>query len=484
MKKTLLTLGLCLLLSGCANSVVPIEEQQSFPLPELPVEILGTLDFTLPIYPEESLHPTLVRNETNQVLASLLYEGLFSITPDYEIVPQLVADYWHSDGATQWTFVLKEDIFFWDGTALSGKIVASALNEAKGNESRYQPRFSQISSVTGTDTEVHITLTQGNAQLPYLLDIPISYGGGDLPQGTGPYVYQEEALTLNPLWWGEENLPSEIKLLPLNNQGDLISAFDGGNLSLLDGDLTGTQVLGYSGNYQVWTYPNSNLFYLGFHMENAHVSQGNFRQTLSLALDREQLVSQVLAGYGKATIHPTQVDTSLPEWQYDSIQSALDFSNYGKVSAPLRLIYHGDSLEKSVMAEEIAQQLSVYDINIQLMPLSWTEFLQALTEGNFDLYLSEIYLTPDCDLSSLLQGEGEFNFGGYANEYSDFLWQSYRSGTEVEDMDFFTYFQEDMPIAPLCFGQGTALTLWGHITHATPSLNHMFYGLEDWTFGA
>lgn len=482
MKKTgLIALGLGLFLTGCTSISAPVEEAPSFAVPTVPVVTAPNLEFTLPIYPLESLHPTIITNKTNMALAPLLYEGLYVLDENFTAIPQLVAEHQVENGGLRWVFTLKEGVTFWDGTALTGQIVASALKEAMIEESYYAPRFRKIQSISGTKNQVVVNLYAPNANLPSLLDVPISYGGGSLPKGTGPYVYDstEKVLRRNGTWHGTGDLPEVILLDEMSTAGDLVSAFDSGDLSMLDGDLTGNQVFGYSGNYQVWQYNTTSLYYLGFDTTNEAVG-AKLRGLISEAIHREDLVKQSLAGYGTATIYPIHPSVGITEpLVYEPLDTAIALGEYEELPT-LTLLVNGDNPEKTTMAEQIATQLWDFGLEIIVDAPTWEGYVSALEQGRFDLYLSEIFLTCDFDLSSLLLSSGIYNYGKYVDERSDQLWWAYRSDGVGEEPHFFSYFYEQMPIAPLCFKNGTGLSQWGHLSHATPTVNHLFYGLEHW----
>lgn len=189
-----------------------------------------------------------------------------------------------------------------------------------------------------------------------------------------------------------------------------------------------------------------------------------------------------MAGYGTPTLYPYHPATglNLPGWTYDPIASAESYFFYGNIP-PLRLLVNGENQEKVIMAQQLAQQLGDYGLSVEIIDPPWLDYLNALQEKNFDLYLSEIYLTADFNISALLSSWGEYNYGQYYNSESDTLWEEFRLvGMEDPDWNFYQNFYFQMPIAPLCFKEGTALSLWGHLSQATPTAHHLFYQLEQW----
>ncbi len=88
-----------------------------------------------------------------------------------------------------------------------------------------------------------------------------------------------------PGWWGDSgSLPvREIRLASLTKPDELVSAFNSGEVSLIDVDLTGTSELGSSGSYQVWDYPSTDLLYLGFNASQGLCQDPEIRRAMDIA---------------------------------------------------------------------------------------------------------------------------------------------------------------------------------------------------------
>lgn len=500
-------LFLLLLLTSCSHISAPVDDSLSYVTPEpLVAEDKYALPFTLPYDPQSSFHHCFAEKQINRTLSPLLYEGLYELDPNFNTIPLLVESESVSENGLQWTFTIKSGIFFWDGTELTSRIVASSLNEARSDASQYSTRFSNVRSITTWENTVTLELYTPNANLPAILSIPISYGGGTLPQGTGPYLYEADSQSLqrNPNWWQNKSLPQEILLAPTSQEGDLISAFDAGELSVLDADLTTSQVLGYSGNYQVWEYPSTHLFYLGV-TSYWGVNHHPLLDLMNQVINRDLLVENILAGYGVATYYPvhpqSQLGQTLPTIYFAPLDVADQLLSLAEVSEPIDLIVHEHSEQKMSLARELASQLSQYEVVINIVPLPWEEYLESLVSGNFQLYIGEMYLTPDFDLTKLITTTGEFSFGKWGDSYLDELWNDYRlrgidilNPTPIYDENgewigenqnpyhIFTYLQDDLTILPLFFKNGTMISLWGHLLDASPANLNLFYDLEHWSF--
>lgn len=459
-------------------------------------EVSEAFSFSLPVFPDFSLHPTLGANRANLTLAPLLYEGLFLVDESFEAVPVLCEQYSASEDKLVWTFTLRSGITFSDGTPLTGQVVAEALELARSEQSRYHTRLADISSITSEENTLTITLTRPNGNLPALLDIPIAHGSGDRPSGTGPYVLtvsgDQLSLTAREGWWQGKSLPFQtIPLYSASKSDELIYAFDAGNISLLNVDLMATNAMGYGGNYQTWDYATTDLIYLGFNTASGACRSAQVRLAISAAIDRQAIVQTTYASHAAASVLPVHPDSLLFSQDvadglgYAPDKLAGQLEELGLEGRELRLLVNSENEAKVSAAQLIAYQLNSAGLSVQVEQLSYEDFTAALSQGSFDLYLGETVLTADFDLSPLLSSSGSLNYGRWRNSTCDGLLSALRAAGSGERIlaaaDLFSHLAEQMPIAPLLFKNGSVLTQWGRLTGLTPIRGNVFYRLESWT---
>lgn len=495
----LLTLALLLGLAGCSGTPepeAPPEEEPDTSSSQTAEEETVLLPLTLAYYPDYSLHPALAENRANLALAPLLYEGLFTVDSSFQAQPLLCQSYTVSEDSLVWTFTLREGVVFSDGTPLTGPAAAQALRTALGSGSRYSGRIPDLQSISGSGQTVTITLTRPNGDLPVLLDIPLALDSGTQPAGTGPYVLAWEAeelvLALRTDWWQTKSLPfSTIRLAQIRQADDLIVSFDSGDVTLLDVDLTGTNALGYSGSYEVWDYNTTDFLYLGFNTAKGYCADSQVRQAISRCIDRESITSIPYAGHASASALPVHPDSPYYD-QALAAQAAYSPNILAQLlqgssgpAQPLRLLVNSENNAKAAAAEYIAYQLQAAGLEVELEKLSWEDFVSALAAGNFDLYVGEVLLTADFDLSALLSSSGSLNYGGWRDSQTDALLSacSAAQGSQRAQCagQLLSYLDEQAPIAPICFKNGSVLTQWGRLAGLDPRQNNIFNALEQWT---
>ena len=196
--------------------------------------------------------------------------------------------------------------------SLTGEAAAQALQTALDPASRYAYRLSGVQSIRGAEGQVILTLSQPNSSLPLLLDIPSPWGPGRAPghRSLSAYRQRRQPQPHRPsrLVGDSGSLPvREIRLASLTKPDELVSAFNSGEVSLIDVDLTGTSELGSSGSYQVWDYPSTDLLYLGFNASQGLCRDPAVRRSIARAIDRDALAETIFARHAAAAailLHP------------------------------------------------------------------------------------------------------------------------------------------------------------------------------------
>ena len=504
---TALVLILALCLTGCTGETVQTPDLPEVSPPSTPAP--ERMDFTLPYYPSASLHPITGSSRANLVLASLVYQGLFELDNTFTPHALLCSEYSVSEDGLTWTFTLTDAVFS-DGSTLTAADVVSSLELAR-TSTLYAGRLAEVRQISADgDGAVVLTLARPNGALPALLDIPVirDRGDGSLPLGTGPYAFVEDSgpLRLARQSSAPATAPAEIALSPIEGADGLIYAFDAGEVSLVVSDLTGSNALGYSSGYEVFGYPTTTMLYVGFQTQSGPCRDALVRQAISRSFDRDTVTVSLLASHGEATCLPVSPRSDLTSAAhersggYDPAAAAELLSQAGYSAGEGGLLYKGrtalsltfvvntDNSFKLAFAEDLAGQLTSLGVSVELKKLAWDDYLAALEQGAFDLYLGEVTLTADFDLTALLGQDGALNYGGYASAEAAARAEQLRaaqgSGRTEAAAALLDQFQADAPLAPLCFKSHAVLTQWGAVSGLEPTRQNPFYHLESLRFGA
>lgn len=464
-------------------------------------------EFALAYDASDTLNPLAGAGSTNLALAGLVYEGLFELDPSFQPQPLLCASYTSSDDNRIWTFTIRPGLVFSNGTPLTAQHVSDSLNAARSSD-LYTARLAQVSDITAGDGVVTVTLHTPNGALPALLDIPIILSGAEdttAPLGTGPYYYDVGggglSLSRNPYWQQARTLPLEtIPLRVCSTADDRIAAFDSGLVSVVSSNLTASNALGYSGSYETWDCPSSRLLYLGFNCSQGPCRDLALRQALSRGINRSTVVTSLLSSHADATVLPVHPDSPLYN---ETLAGELDYSvsaatqlleDGGYVLSDgvlldngrpveLNLVVNSENSFRMNVADYLAEELSKLGVAVTVTRLPWEEFLSVLSKGSFDLYLAQIKLTADFDLSSLLTGP--LNYGTYRSEETSALLAAFRAASsnnrQAAASALYANLTASVPFAPLCFLHDSVLTQWGIVSGLAPTQQNPFYRFDNWS---
>lgn len=460
--------------------------------------------------PDSALAP-LEANAVNRGLSPLVFEGLFALDGSFQPQNVLCSSYSQTENGLSWTFTLRSGVTFSDGTPLTGEIAARCLNEAR-NSDLYRTRLSAVASVRAGEGSVTVELSAPCAALPTLLDVPIFLTREEgYPLGTGPYRFVEVAgeLRLDAVdrWWqgqslaGGKNLPAEqILLRQTPSADDRIAAFDTGRITLADTDFNSSSALGYAASCETWDYPTSAMLYLGFNLRTGPCTDIVVRQATARCLDREEIAATLLAGHADAAslpVHPLSglYDGTLAQsLSYDPQEGARLLAEggwlpdeegalaRGRDKLELRLLVSSENPARTALADQLAGELEALGAAVTVERLTWENFLRALERGDFDIFVAQVKLTADFDLTALLTGE--LNYGGLEDgEVTAMLAGLRAAGGSARQRQAYALYSrlvQDVPIVPVCFTKGTVLTQWGRLSGLTPVQGNPFYGMENW----
>lgn len=468
-----------------APSPTPEEESPAYPAA-----------FSLAYHQDLTLDPITCGDGVQQDVASLLYEPLFALDESFEPVPVLCEDYSWDESGLVCTLRIRQGVLFHDGSTLSAADVAASLRRAAASE-RYGYRLRQVTGITADrNGQVVLTLSAPNQGLISLLDIPIVKQGTEsqqVPVGTGPYLFvtgsDGDHLQASGDWWQQKSLPVDtIPLVHAKDQDTATYLFSSHRVELLTLDPTESRLTASSRTAET-ERPTTTLQFIGFNTASEVFSAAEARRAFNGGLQREMLTSAFLSGHAQPVQFPIPASSPLypadleQTYSYEGTLSALRAAGYDTgETRSLTLLVNEENSFRLASAEYIADSLSLLDWEITVQALPWEEYLQALSTGAFDLYLGEVRLTADWDLTALVGTGGEMNYGGYTDVATDVLLQSFQSSADraAAARQLCQQLQNTAPIAPICFRSYTVLTHTGVVEGLSPTSDSTFSGLENW----
>lgn len=497
-----LSLLLLFAVTGCGGweDIDPLGELSAYYQEENNAPLLTAVtSFTLPYYAQKTLDPITCDDGIQRTVSTLLYEGLYRLDQTFTPQPVLATSHQYDSETYTYTIYLRSDAVFSDGSPVTAQDVAATLERARLSE-RYLARLRAVEKITTQKNAVVIQLEEDNRSFLARLDIPIVKDGTEkntVPTGSGPYVWVVGEggpyLTPSPLWWKNETAPlAQIDLQAYKSADAAVYAFTAREVQLLSCDLTGSNDMPSTivGDYA--DVDTTVLAYLSYNVNSGIFADRSLRAAVSAAIDREELISAYLMGHGCATQFPIHPRSELypaeleKEYQSDSFYQALSeldmVSDKGWLSANLLVNEENDF--KVSLANKIAEALDTGDLHVTVVTLPWEEYVEAIYNQEYDLFLGEVKMTADWDATTLFGGVGAMNFAYYYNPDMDDLLAEYLSASEesrpLAAEKLCRFMQSEAPITPLFFKKNTVLTTADLITDLHPTEADPFYDLSSW----
>lgn len=443
----------------------------------------------IPYYPDRSLNPYQCTDYINKTVLSLLYQGLFALDQDYQCWPILCQSYQVSWDLKTYTFSLAEATFS-DGNAVTAADVVASLKAAKKG-SVYSGRFEHVDKISQTgDGQVEIRLKTPCESLPMLLDVPIvkeSEVSAANPPGTGPYVFtagEQPMLQRRSGWWCSGSVPVTEEQLRLMNAGtpsELRDAFEFLNLSLVTTDPGSDSYADFHSDYELWECENGIFLYLACNKDSAVLTKSDLRRGLLQAVDREGIITEFYRGFATAVTLPASPNSPYysaalaNQYPYDPMRLTQAVEEYrDTASQEAVLLVNSDDNVRLRVAGKIAQDLNRCGMKVKVTGLPTKEYIQALKNGAFDLYLGQTRLSSNMDLSAFFSQEGELSVGGLADAGTYTLCQDALANSG----NYFNLHQKILDkglLCPILFRSYAIYTQRGSFRGLTPARDNLFF---------
>ena len=443
---------------------------------------------TLTYYPGITLNPYQCTDFTNRTLFSLLYQGLFTVDRNYNVEPMLCKSYRISEDMRTFTFYIEENVLFADGGVLKAEDVVASLNAAR-ESAYYGGRFLHITQVALAEgNAVTVTLDTPCEDLPILLDIPIvqaSQVASDAPSGTGPYALDKAnaCLRRRTNWWCKADMivtASTIALLTAQSNTQIRDAFQFSDLSLVCADPGSDSYADYRCDYELWDCESGMFVFLAPCKNSEIFSDPEVKAALTYAIDREKLASQFYRGYARAASLPASPNspyysqTLADKYQYDGKTFHQVISDKGYQGRTVTLLVNSDDSLRTRVARAIAEMLEDAGLVVQMKELGTTDYKNAITYRNFDLYLGQTILSANMDLSAFFHTTGVLSYGGVDDP------SAYTLGLQALENygNYYTLHKTVMDqglICPVLFRSYAVYAERGLLTGLTPARDNVFW---------
>ena len=394
--------------------------------------------FSLLYSANDSLNPYLAVTQINRQISLLLYDPLVKMSPDFQPVFVLAKSV--EINGKDCTVTLNNTSFS-DTTVVSASDVVYSFELAKQSTVYSEQLLTVKSCEAVDDLTAKFKLTKSDPYFANLLDFPIIKKGSDKlqdenkavlpPIGSGRYVINSADSTLsanNSHISGDVNI-NIINLINAPDNDVIKYNLEVNNVSIYGNDLRDGVIPPMSGSATITNL--NNLIYVGINMDNPLLKSLEMRFALSYAINRTEICNSAYYGYAtpakgmfnsiwndagnlqnlNETSNLKNTVANLSQLGYNSKDTNGFLENEKGKTLSLELVAYKDNDRRLKTATLIKQQLEYVGIKVKLTSLDWDNYVSALSNGNFDLYVAETILTNNMDITELVTSNGSLSYG-------------------------------------------------------------------------
>ena len=426
-------------------------------------------------YDPKSLDPAQATDVPTGRAVAYVFDGLTRFTPDAKLEPAL-AERWDvsPDGRT-YTFHLRRNVTFHDGTPFAARHViqswqrvldpatrsggAAMLSSIEG-AGAFADR--QASSVTGlsapNDSTLVVKLSQPLAIFPTLLAMPIAAivpdsippNFGERPIGTGPWRLVEWRhddyllFARNESYWDGPPEADSLLARIIPDPSTSVAEFETGNVDLLyvpEGESRRWQEPGGPGDRaQIQSVSALRLWYVGINVTRGPLRDVRVRQAINHAIDVQTIVDRLIGGRGRlaAGVIPPALggaDTTRAPYRFDAARARQLLAQAGYPNGIDVELWHSQDPAFTDVAEAIQAYLREAGIRATLVQREAAAMRAAARNGETDLVVKDWYADyPDAEnfLYPLLHGDNAGQNGANVSFYDDPVYDSLVTAARVE----------------------------------------------------
>jgi peptide/nickel transport system substrate-binding protein len=398
---------------------------------------------------------------------TLVYEGLVRYGPDLNVMPAIAESFDVSDDGLTYTFKLRPDVKFGDGTPVTFADINESFELALSKLSPFKSDYEAISKIELIgDSTVVLHLSKRSAPLlSRLVELRIlpakkirakDHGKNALsrdPVGSGPFriVRWESGLELvfepNPFYWGVKPSYKQLVWRVVPDKTLMAMALRRGELDVAALDPTSWKVIrdGAKDRIELDKFPGSRTIYLGFNTNKKPFDDQRVRQAMCLSINRDDIAKALYSGFAVVP----RSDVSVGSWVYNQDAKLWPFdlkqAREKLVEASYKFIGRNwKSTDEKLLAfriltirdyQDVAQivsdDLKNLDVPSEVQIVEYATLRQRyLQKGDFEAILWSRSSGPDPECSLVWSKEGAMNYSKFANPKIEALLKEGRLSTD------------------------------------------------------
>jgi peptide/nickel transport system substrate-binding protein len=340
-----------------------------------------------------------------------VYDPLLDVTNDDKLVPAL-AETWRPLNNTTWRFTLRKGVSFHDGSPFTADSVVFTLKRVRDNAKLVKSFVYQDIEDVQKDGDHAVTVTTKRpfgslpAHLTMLGMLPPSAAGSEdaffqKPVGTGPFRLvswthgDHVDLVANPKYW-KPGAPKveKVTFRFIPELSTRAAALRAGEIHVIDRvwpDMV--QTLKGTPGVKVLDTPALEAQRWHFQLARETVKDPRVRKAISLAIDRNVIIKDLLLGYARPVVNPVPPGlvghVNLGQKPYDPEKARQLLKQAGQTNLTIDFVLMKDLYPKQLeIAQAVAAMLGEVGIKVNIRNLEIATAREQRTAGNYDLFFS------------------------------------------------------------------------------------------------
>lgn len=376
----------------------------------------------------------------NQMFAqNMVYESLVKYV-DGKVVPHLAEKWEVSEDGKEYTFFLRKDVKFSDGSEFNADNVVKNVEAVLANRQRHSwlELVNQIKEATKVD-DYTVTISLHNPYYPMLQELalirPLRFLGEagfpdsgntsegiKAPIGTGPWVLTDYKIneyaefSKNENYWGEMPKVDKVRVAVIPDGESRVLAFENNEIDVIYGDgsisLDSFKYLKETGKYE--TAVSEPLFTksIALNSNKGPLQDINVRKAVEYAFNKQSVIDNIFYGTDKLadTLFPANFpysDVKLTPYTYDVSKAEALLNDAGWVLPAnkefrekdgnvleLELCFDSANNVHKAIAEVLQGDLRKIGVSVKLIGEENQLFGQRQTNGDFDMIFSDTFGIP------------------------------------------------------------------------------------------
>lgn len=428
----------------------------------------------------DTLHPTDFSTTVELGVLNQIYDTLLYYSPDgtKDPEPRIAESYEISDDGLDYTFHLRDDVTFHDGTPVTADDVVFSIELYKASE--YQgSQISMLSSVEATDE--HTVVCHLDAPYsPFLQGIcspmiasKAYYESSEddfvnNPIGTGPYKFVSRAkgsnikLEANEDYYRGAPEIKEVIFEVIPDSSTKAIALQTGEVNFAEIDSATKPQLEANPAITIAEVPTSAFSYIAMNTEKEPFNDVKVRQAINYAIDRDNLVAVCYDGEAEVNSNicaKERFGYSDDQFQYTyDPEKAKELLAEAGIETPYDL---GEILvaEKySNLATVIQNDLKAVGLDVTISVKEFNSYISDLQNGSYGITALNMTLEGDTqtlEMAFTSDYIGIANNARYSDEEMDKLFEQARTETDNDKRaeifnEIFTKAQDEAIYAVMC----------------------------------